>query len=116
MDKDEYGEIINGENTYKEIARVLKFVGTCLIGWTEELGGHYDILFVNKTIVYGTNIQRGIKATDLFVSIMGKGAFGFKTESKKYSDYIAEKLNLSDDETAEKLAVLINGVIERLGE
>ena len=40
----------------------------------------------------------------------------FKIDSKKSSGYIAEKLNLSDDETAEKLAELINGVIERLGE
>lgn len=116
MDKDEYGEIINGENTYKEIARVLNVVGTCLIGWTNELGSHYDILFVNKTVIFGKNIQRGIKATDLFVSIMGIGAFGFKIENKKYGDYIAEKLNLGNYETVEKLAGLINGVIERLGE
>lgn len=114
MDKDEYGEIINGENTYNEIARTLNVLGTCLIGWTDELCVHYDILFVNKTVIFGTNIQRGIKATDLFVSIMGKGAFGFKTENKKYGDYIAEKLNLSDSDTSEKLAELINGVIERL--
>lgn len=116
MDKDEYGEIINGENTYKEIARVLNVVGTCLIGWTDEIYTHYDILFLHKTQFYGTNIQGGIKSNDLFITIMRKGAFGFKIDSKKSSGYIAEKLNLSDDETAEKLAELINGVIERLGE
>ena len=116
MDKDEYGEIINGENTYNDIVRTLNVLGTCLIGWTDELGSHYDILFVNKTVIFGKNIQRGIKATDLFISIMGISAFGFKIDDKKSSGYIAEKLNLSDDETAEKLAELINGVIERLGE
>lgn len=116
MDKDEYGEIINGENTYKEIADILKKHGSVLIGWTDEIYTHYDILFLYKTQFYGTNIQGGIKSNDLFITIMRKGAFGFKIDSKKTSEYIAEKLNLSDDETAEKLAELINGVIERLGE
>lgn len=69
-----------------------------------------------KTQFYGTNIQGGIKSNDLFITIMRKGSFGFKIDSKKSSGYVAEKLNLSNDETAEKLTELINGVIERLGE
>ena len=116
MTKAEYGEIINSEETYEDIADILKKHGSVLIGWTDELYTHYDILFLYKTQFYGTNIQGGIKSNDLFITIMRKGAFGFKIDSKKSSGYVAEKLNLSDDETAEKLTKLINGVIERLGE
>lgn len=116
MTRTEYGEIINSEKTYEDIADILKTHGSVLIGWTDELYTHYDILFLYKAQFYGTNIQGGIKSNDLFVTIMRKGAFGFKIDSKKSSGYIAEKLNLSDNETAEKLAELINGVIERLGE
>lgn len=116
MTRTEYGEITNSQETYEDIADILKEHNSVLIGWTDEIYTHYDILFLYKTQFYGTNIQGGIKSNDLFITIMRKGAFGFKIDSKKPSGYIAEKLNLSDDETAEKLAELINGVIERLGE
>ena len=116
MTRTEYGEITNSQETYEDIADILKEHNSVLIGWTDEIYTHYDILFLHKTQFYGTNIQGGIKSNDLFITIMRKGAFGFKIGNKKSSGYIAEKLNLCDDESAEKLAELINGVIERLGE
>lgn len=115
MKTEEYGEIINSAETYEDIANILKMHNSILIGWTDEIVSHYDILFLYKTQFYGSNIQGGIKSNDLFISIMRKGAFSFEiNDSKKSSGYIAEKLNLSDDETAEKLAELINGVIRKL--
>lgn len=116
MTRTEYGEIINSEETYEDIADILKWHGSVLIGWTDDLYTHYDILFLYKTQFYGLNIQGGIKSNDLFITIMRKGAFGFKIDSKKTSGYVAEKLNISDDETGEKLTELINGVIGKLGE
>ena len=45
---------------------------------------------------------------------MSKGAFGFTYNEKKHSGYIAEKLDLGINETSEKFAELLNGVIEKL--
>lgn len=112
MDKDEYGEIINGKNTYSYIANCLVNWGeNVIIGWTDELGTHYDIFFsLNNTEGIG-NFQRGIRISDLFVGIVSKSFFGFKIEGEKHWTYIAEKLDLGSGETAEKVAELINGVI-----
>lgn len=45
MNKDKYDEIMNGENTYKEIANRLKQGQAVIIGWTDEEYTHLDILF-----------------------------------------------------------------------
>lgn len=113
MDKDTYGEVINGENTYKEIAYLLKSGRSVIIGWTDEDYTHYDILFSLNVIKEGT-LQGGLRWNDLFVSIMRIGSFGFLIDSKKDSGYIGEKLGLGDNITTNKLTDLINGIIERL--
>ncbi len=113
MDKDEYGEVINSEKTYKEIAYQLKHGNSVIIGWTDEEGTHYDILFSLNVVKEGT-LQGGLRWNDLFVSIMRKGAFGFLTDSPKDSGYIGEKLSLGDNITTEKLTELINGIILNL--
>ena len=113
----EYGEIINGELTYKTIADKLLSDSHCLIGWTDEIRTHYDILFLYKTSFAGINIQGGIRCNYLFISIMRKGSFGFEVNGqKKSSRYIAEKLNLYECSTTEKLAELINNIIKLLKE
>lgn len=119
MDRDEYGEIINGEATYKEIAQELNFHdhASVLIGWTDQQGTHLDILFTRGTIAFGTNIQGGIKAWDLFVSVMRWGSFGFDPKHLDTSPgYYDEKLGnrASFGPTAEPLAELINGVKKHL--
>lgn len=117
MNFSKYGEVINGDLTYKAIAEEINYNQSILIGWTDEEFTHYDILFIYKTITRGTNIQGGIRGSDLFVSIMRKGAFGFEVNSQeKSSGYIAEKLHVGGDVTAEKLAELINGVIKELNQ
>ena len=115
MDKDEYGEVINGENTYSGIANFLIGWGeNVIIGWTDELGTHYDIFFsLNNTGGVG-DFQRGIRTDDLFVGIVAHNFYGFDIESEKHWTYIAEKLRLGENKTAEKVAELINGVIRHL--
>lgn len=111
--RDEWGEVINSEETYKAIAEEVNGGGRCLIGWSDGAGTHYDILFVTLPIHLGGQIQRGIdEDTDLFVSVMSKGSFGFEiNDIWKSPDYVAEKLRMSRDISTEKLAELINGII-----
>ncbi len=114
MNYNEYDEVINGKDTYKAIAKNIKNKESIIIGWTDEIYTHYDILFT-----YGVNktgyVQGGIQDYYLFISVMRIGAFGFNANDKKYPEYIAEKLfNGRLDESVEKLTELINGIIEEL--
>lgn len=114
MNVDEYGEVINGEDTYFEIAKNLMEGESVGIGWTDENSTHFDIIFTLGIKKYGL-FQRGIKSNDLFVSIIGWSSYGFKTDDIKLGGYIQEKLRLSNyDITGEKVKELVNGVIECL--
>lgn len=109
-----YGEIINGEDTYFKIAKHLIKGESVGIGWTDGDSTHFDIIFTLEIKKYGL-FQRGIKANDLFVSIIGWSSYGFSTDDVKLGGYIQEKLRLSDhDITGEKVKELVNGVIECL--
>lgn len=113
MNQDEYGEVINGERTYKDIAFHILNERSALIGWTDENGTHFDILFtaLNVSVPRDNTIQGGVRSNDLFVSIMRKGAFGFEMAvTNTHPNYYAEKLCVSGEETCTKLAELINGV------
>ena len=113
MNKDEYGEIINGVETYRDIVHYLKTNGSIIIGWTDEEFTHYDILFSCNVIkIKGNELQRGLRWTDLFVSIIGVGAMGFITDEEKSPAYVGEKLNLNVNYTTIKLTELINGIIK----
>ena len=114
MNYNKYDEVINGKDTYKSIAKSLKDGIPVLIGWTDGIDTHYDILFTYKVNKNGF-VQGGIKENDLFISIMRMGAFGFKTDSEKHFSYIAEKLfNSRVDDSVGKVTELINGVIEEI--
>ena len=116
MNKEEYGEIVNGKDTYKEIANKLKIGQALIIGWTDEDSTHFDILFTYRVYKETENyLQRGLRGNELFISIIGLGSFGFDVNNpKKSPGYIGEKLNVTGDITKKKLADLINGVIEEL--
>ena len=45
MNVDEYGEVINGKDTYFEIAKHLMKGESVGIGWTDEDSTHFDIIF-----------------------------------------------------------------------
>lgn len=114
MNVDEYGEVINGKDTYFEIAKNLMEGESVGIGWTDENSTHFDIIFTLGIKKYGL-FQGGIKADDLFVSILHWSSYGFRTDGIKLGGYIQEKLRLSDyDITGEKVKELVNGVIECL--
>jgi hypothetical protein len=110
-DMDEWREVINGPNTYKWIVNALKCDGSAIIGWTDEQGTHFDILFSVPVMCNG-NLQGGLNpGGDLFVSLMRIGAFSFDTRpGETHHHYIAEKLGLSPSVTTEALAQLINNV------
>ena len=64
-----------------------------------------------------TRLQRGVKTTDLFVCIMSIGAFGFGVRGNEGSiplhpNYVAGKLNFSDDAVA--LTELLSNVRKNL--
>lgn len=114
FNKNEYDEIINGEETYKVIAGNLMQGLNVFIGWTDNIYTHYDILFTYKALGTG-GYQRGLRYTDLFVSIMSIGSFGFKIDSDKDVGYIAEKLfNGREDESVKAVTELINGIIKEM--
>ena len=113
MNKDDYNEIINGIKTYKAIAEKLLKARSVIIGWTDEDMTHYDILFTYGAYKEMDNLlQRGLHGRELFVSIIGKGSFGFNVDSyDKEAGYVGQKLNVTGKETNEKLAELINEII-----
>lgn len=115
MNKDNQNEVINGEETYQDIADNVQGCGATIIGWTPQDGSHYDVLFARFPIFEGT-IQGGIQADYLFVSVMRVGAWGFRTdlESSVTGTYIKEKIGLQGDAESEALAELINGVKKHL--
>ena len=118
MNIDEYGEIINGENTYKIIAEELMNNGSCIIGWTDSKYDHRDILFTYKPEKHGT-VQRGLNwNSHLYISIIDFCCMGFlieyKTDNTKDTGYIKEKLRLKDNHCDDKICELLNGVIKEL--
>jgi hypothetical protein len=130
---DEYGEVINSEKTYKGIAKRLKLGRSVLIGWTDENATHFDILFayqVNSIVgqalngvfvgdhFLSSNFQGGIRPSDLFVSIMRVGCFGFEIENTNtdwgyYSEKLGSRGSLGET-TGKKIAELINGIKKEL--
>lgn len=118
MNRDEWNEIINGEDTYKRIAKELLDSGKCIIGWTDEGFDHRDILFTYQPKHLGGSLQRGLRWCYLYVSIMAHSCMGFliesNTDNRKHPSYIKEKLNLHDNSCDDKICELINGVIHEL--
>ena len=115
MNKDKFEEIINGESTYRTIADELTEGKSVIIGWTDEVYDHRDILFTFRPQKHGT-LQRGLNfPSHLYVSIIDFSCMGFlienDTDNRKYPSYIKEKLRLNDNSCDDKICELINGVI-----
>lgn len=110
MNYDNFEEVINGPETYARIAEIINRDGSVLIGWTDGDMTHLDILFTSGVTGFG-HFQGGVNPSDIFVSIMRKGAFGFESNSADtHAGYYNEKLGGGMGSTAEKLAELINEV------
>lgn len=116
MKYDEYHEVINSQETFKEIGQLLQANQSVFIGWTDGEGTHFDILFIINPIGFGS-FQGGVTTSDLFVSIMRVGSFGFEirdtyTNAGYYEEKLARLTSLGS--SREKLAELINGVKESI--
>ena len=116
---DEYGEVLNGQENYELIARILCSSGSTIFGWTDQDGSHLDILLTYKPFYMGGGLQGGLKPNNyLFVSIMRYGhAFGFDIYNvDTHMNYYSEKLNLRENNTIQELSDLLNGVKKALVE
>lgn len=114
MNYNEYDEVVNGKKTYKEIAKLLQENKAVGIGWTDEKSTHLDIIFKLEILKFGS-FQRGIQANYLYVSIIDYTSYAFVPDSIKYGTYIQEKL-MFNNECGDKLAELINGIIEAVND
>ena len=112
MNYDNYGQIINGKETYKGIALRLKENKMVGIGWTDSQGTHLDILFKLEFDKFG-DFQRGIRANYLVVSIIDHISYAFSPDDIKLGTYIEEKLRMNNS-CGDKIAELINGIIKEL--
>lgn len=78
----------------------------------EEECSQYDVFFSYKPTNYGTH-QRGILATDLFIGVIGFGAYGFRTDIYDTDpSYYSEKLKIKSN----FLSFLFNEVRRQLKE
>lgn len=113
---DGYGLVTSSDAAIDLVAELLIHQNRAFISWTDNQGTHFDLLFCLLPLEYGNvpgvfKAQGGLQPDDLFVAIMRRGAFGFAiTDEPSHAGYIGEKLDIGYGETAEALAVLINGV------
>jgi hypothetical protein len=118
MKYDDYGCVISAQETVDGIADALRD-GPVLIAWGDQnKTTQYDILFSYNVRAFG-QVQGGLRASYLFVSIMRLGAFAFEVPSRTgqlHHAYIAEKLHIKSQQTAREIAGLAGGVIDKLAE
>lgn len=109
---DEWGEVINSEQTYDSLAKVLKKDGAVVFGWTDGDVTHFDVVLTLNPKQFGSlqGGQRG--STDLFVGVRGFGCFGFdRYAPDTHWHYIEQKLGgRFGHVTGLAFAELINGV------
>lgn len=123
MNYDKYGEVINGEATYNNIAMRLVKGQSVFIGWTDQGYDHRDIMFIynseeDNLRKFGDNIQRGMRWSNFFIGIIPDKFYGFnienQTDNRKHESYLKEKLKLNDNDCDDKICELINGVINQV--
>ena len=110
MNYDEWKQVVNGQDTYTDLARRLLNTGSVIVGWTDQIATHHDILFTYKPSQAG-DLQGGLSGPMLYVSVMRIGAFAFRSGQVLHHDYVAEKLGLL---STEAMTELINGVLKEL--
>lgn len=117
-DRDESGLVVNGENTYQEVATKLWENRVHFVPWSDELGARYD-LWLSFGGEQAGELGNGLNAgTHLFVGVLAMGgAFGFDLTNGQWKSpgHIGEKLHMGGDNlTTRKLAHFLNGVIWKI--
>ncbi len=115
---DEYGVVKNDPEAYESLAKALREAGPIILGWTDGEHTHLSVLLCLYPMTVG-RLTMGLQRDDLYVAIMGIGAFGFaikdRGEEGIHHNYVAEKLFQGRAHvTAEKLTELINGLMKEL--
>ena len=108
-------EIRNDDSDH--IIMTLLTHGKIAFGWTDGEGSRYDLLLVTNPVLI-TSLRRGLNQNDLFVSVFGYGAHGFRTDkSDTVASYYCEKLGLgpASSSTFKLLAELLNRVRKAIG-
>ena len=110
---DEYGQFTNNKEDYATLAQQLLINKSILFPYTDSEDGatSYNIC-ISKFKKIGT-LSWGGNPSGYMVSIIKIGAFWFKFEKEFYSDYVSEKLNLSEY-GAKSVCKLLNGIREEL--
>lgn len=113
MNIDSWGEVINGPETYAEIAREMSRGQTLLIGWTDGRGTHHDMTFATVDQKHGRiNALHPSARGLMLVGVFYRSTFGFALYDDKplHPDYVAEKLRITGPDESFALAVLLNGI------
>lgn len=108
---------VNGEDTYSWIAKSIKRNGRCLVGWSENGKDGNDILFTfdRQGIVRIGRVTPGLNPRNLFISVIGRGAFTVEMNNLATSpSLIARVMSIPSNTFAEKLAQLVAEVKVRL--
>ena len=109
---NEFGEIYNCDENYREIAKDLKEGKSVIIQWISGDGLTFTILFCYNVKRYeGNYLQYGIKPDDLFVNIINYASYGFSIKNNLEIGYMQSKLGINDNYIGKKLNELINGII-----
>lgn len=106
---DEYGYLKNTEDSINLLVMGLKHGHSIMFCVTDkEEESHYDVVLNYGAFLVGDKaiVQRGIKYSDLFVSVMNKGSFGFETGRDSHTSYYSEKLGVACEPLTEILNAL----------
>lgn len=107
-DRTEYGEIINGPQTFAALAEDLS-QGPVMIDWNDGRSSLLNVCFARPTRIRcpfgGGQLD---ERSGLVVAVMGFGSFMFCQQTDY--PYVAEKLKVTGG-TAEGLAKLINALV-----
>lgn len=124
VDINEDSLVVNSKGTYENIAEYLYDSSTAIFGWTNislynEVSLTILINYVPVKICH-SRLTKEVERANLFVSIIGFGAYGFNLSNKKLEpSYIADKLNIQqintpsvnyEDDLITQIADLINNV------
>jgi hypothetical protein len=106
---NEYAEIFNGEGTYTQLRNDLRS-GPVLLNWIDQRGTLLQVLFAYPRIAGQGGGPISSPDGDLFVAVMGHGAYAFTSEV--HPVYAAEKLGVRGEVTNQRLCDLINAALD----